>query len=95
MENVGFLLDNFHMNIEDPSMIESIKSAKDRLFHFHVADSNRWYPGAGHIDFNKIIGTLDLIGYKNFVSAEIIPYPDPDTAAEKTISYMRSLNNCA
>lgn len=94
MENVGLLLDTFHMNIEEPSIIESIKIAKDRLFHFHIADSNRWYPGAGHIDFNKIIETLDLIGYKNFVSAEIMPYPDPDIAAEKTIEHMQEIFNC-
>lgn len=91
MDNVGLLLDTFHMNIEEPSIIESIKNADDRIFHFHIADSNRWYPGAGHIDFKIILDTLDSIGYKKFVSAEIIPHPDPDTAAEKTIGFMRSL----
>ena len=89
-ENLGLLLDTFHMNIEEPSVIESIKAARDRLFHFHVADSNRWYPGAGHIDFKSILETLESIGYSRFVSAEILPYPDPDTAAQKTISSMRS-----
>jgi len=90
-QNVGLLLDSFHMNIEEPSIYESIKIAKERLFHFHIADSNRWYPGGGHIDFPKIIETLNTIDYKGFVSAEILPYPDPDTAAEKTVNYMRSL----
>jgi len=91
MENVGLLLDTFHINIEEPSITDSIVSAKERLFHFHVADSNRWYPGAGHINFKEIIDTLDKIGYSGFISAEIMPLPDPDTAAEKTIKYMRKL----
>ena len=89
MNNVGLLLDTFHINIEEPSITDSIVSAKERLFHFHVADSNRWYPGAGHINFKEIVDTLYKIGYSGFVSAEIMPIPDSDTAAEKTIEYMR------
>lgn len=89
MENVGLLLDTFHMNIEEPSITKSILAARDYVFHVHVADSNRWYPGAGHIDFAEIMETLNEINYQGFVSAEILPYPDPDTAAVKTIEYMR------
>jgi hypothetical protein len=39
------------MNIEEPDIEESILRAGNTLFHFHVADSNRWYPGSGHLDF--------------------------------------------
>ncbi len=89
MDNVGLLLDAFHMNIEEPSIKDSIAASGERLFHFHIADSNRWYPGAGHIDFRSIVDTLDGIGYQGFVSAEILPIPDPDTAAAQTIEFMR------
>ena len=89
-ENVGLLLDTFHMNIEEPNLTASIEKSWERLFHFHIADSNRWYPGAGHIDFGEILETLDQISYSGFVSAEILPLPDPDTAAEKTIENMRA-----
>ena len=90
-KNVGLLLDTFHMNIEEPSMAQSIVDAGEHLFHFHVADSNRWYPGAGHIDFAELLRTLTAVGYQGFVSAEMMPFPDPDTAAIKTIEYMRKL----
>ncbi len=93
MDNVGLLLDSFHMNIEEPSIYESIISAKQSLFHFHVADSNRWYPGAGHLKFKKIIETLDTISYTGFISAEILPLPEPDIAAQKTIENIRELFN--
>jgi len=89
--NVGLLLDSFHMNIEEPSIYDSIRLAKERLYHFHIADSNRWYPGAGHLDFPKIIDTLKQVNYQGFTSAEILPQPDPDVAAERTIAYMRNL----
>ncbi len=79
------------MNIEEPSIYDSIKLAKDRLYHFHIADSNRWYPGAGHLDFPQIIDTLKQIKYKGFVSAEILPKPDPDVAAKRTVDYIRNL----
>ena len=93
MKNVGILLDTFHMNIEEPSISESIIMAKAKLFHFHIADSNRWYPGAGHIDFTEIVNTLNKLGYQGFMTAEILPLPDPDTAAIKTIEYIRRLES--
>jgi hypothetical protein len=29
------------------------------------------------------------MGYEGYVSAEILPQPDPDTAAERTIAFLR------
>ena len=52
--NLGLLLDTFHMNIEEANIESAIKVCGERIFHFHVADSNRWYPGAGHLDFHSI-----------------------------------------
>lgn len=90
-KNVGLLLDTFHMNIEEPSIYESIKIAKDHLYHFHIADSNRWYPGAGHLNFPKIIDSLKKINYQGYVSAEILPKPDPDQAAMMTYKHINKL----
>jgi 5-keto-L-gluconate epimerase len=87
VDTVGLLLDTFHMNIEERSIPDSIQVAGKRLFHFHVADSNRWYPGAGHIDFKQIVQSLDKIGYQGFISGEFLPRPDPETAAVKMIEY--------
>lgn len=91
-ENFGLLLDTFHMNIEDASIEESIRAAGDRIFHFHVADSNRWYPGAGHIDFRSVLETLFATGYEGYISGEFMPLPDADTAAREAIAYLRSLS---
>lgn len=88
-ENLGLLLDTFHMNIEEPSMGESIRQAGDRIFHFHVADSNRWHPGAGHIDFRDILTTLCKQGYRGYVSGEFLPVPDAQTAAANAINCLR------
>lgn len=89
--NVGLLLDTFHMNIEEPDILQSIDAAGESLFHVHVADSNRWYPGAGHIDFKSILNKLERVNYKGFISSEILPLPDSDTAARGSIEHIRSL----
>jgi sugar phosphate isomerase/epimerase len=89
--NLGLMLDVFHMNIEDASIEGSLRAAGERCWHVHIADSNRLYPGAGHLDFASIFATLEDMGYTGYVSAELLPRPDPDTAAQKTIEYVRRL----
>lgn len=90
-DNFGLLLDTFHMNIEEPDILQSISACGDRIFHFHVADSNRWYPGAGHLDFTAILSRLRSTGYKGFVSGEFMPMPDPLTAARKNIACLGAI----
>ncbi len=90
-KNLGLLLDTFHMNIEEVNIEDSLKKCREHLFHFHVADSNRWYPGAGHLDFPSILHTLNSTGYKGWVSGEFLPKPDPDTAALRAIGYLRTI----
>jgi sugar phosphate isomerase/epimerase len=90
-DNFGLLLDTFHMNIEEPSIEESIRACGNRIFHFHVADSNRWYPGAGHLDFRRILEALFAAGYQGYVSGEFMPHPDAGTSAQKAIAYLRNI----
>jgi sugar phosphate isomerase/epimerase len=90
-ENMGLMPDTFHMNIEEANIEASIRACGDRIFHFHVADSNRWYPGAGHLRFDSILDTLYGTGYQRYVSGEWMPMPDADTSAQKGIAYLRRL----
>ena len=89
VENFGLLLDTFHMNIEEPGIETSIETCGDRIFHFHVADSNRWHPGAGHLDFKLLLNTLSSIGYEGWVSGEFLPLPDVDTAAQQGLANLK------
>jgi len=89
--NLGLLADTFHMNIEEVSIYDSIIQAKDYITHVHFADSNRWAPGSGHLDFAKIVQTLKKIGYQGYVSAEILPLPDPYNCARLTAEHLNKI----
>jgi sugar phosphate isomerase/epimerase len=90
-DNMGLMPDTFHANIEEATIEESIRACGDRIFHFHIADSNRWYPGAGHLDFRSILEALYATGYRGYVSGEFMPLPDADTSAQKGIAFLRGL----
>lgn len=90
-DNFGLLLDTFHMNIEEANIEASIQACSEHVFHFHVADSNRWYPSAGHLDFHSILKTLKATGYQGWVSGEFMPQPDTFTAARENITYLKSI----
>jgi sugar phosphate isomerase/epimerase len=79
------------MNIEDVSIAGSLRQAGPHLFHVHLADSNRWYPGAGHIDFRAVLRTLDEMDYPGYVSIEAMPMPDAETCARESIATVRPL----
>jgi len=89
--NFGLLLDTFHMNIEEQSIENCITRSSAYIFHFHVADSNRWYPGGGHLDFGTILQTLKSTGYSGWISGEFMPLPDPDTAAQRSIDLLKKV----
>lgn len=81
IETVGstrleLLFDTFHANIEEPALTESIREVSEELIYIHLADSNRWAPGYGHIDFAEVLSALKEIGYKGFFSLESLPKPD-------------------
>lgn len=91
-DNFGLMLDVFHMNIEDASIEDGLRLAGDKLWHVHIADSQRRYPGTGHLNFDGVFATLKDMGYRGYVSAELFPWPDPDTAARKTIEFLNRYN---
>jgi sugar phosphate isomerase/epimerase len=93
LDNLGLMLDLFHMNIEEPRIEEGLRTAGERLWHVHIADSSRQYPGSGHIPYGPIFATLKEMGYQGYISAELFPLPDADTAAIKTIEFLLRSEN--
>lgn len=87
--NVRLLVDLFHMNIEESAMATSLRTAGPFVGHVHFVDSNRRAAGFGHIDYAPIRYALREIGYDGYLSAEVLPIPDSDSAARQTIKAFR------
>ena len=69
-ENVGILLDTFHMNIEEDSIYDALINSNTLLKLVHISDNNRKMPGFAHIDFESIIVALKKIKYSKFLTFE-------------------------
>jgi sugar phosphate isomerase/epimerase len=80
--------DLFHMNIEDASFREAFEAGREYISYVHVADSNRLAPGWGHMPFDEIFQILSDIGYDGYITAEILPNPDPDSAAAQAARFL-------
>lgn len=87
--NVRVLADLFHMNLEEESLADSIRSAGPWVGHVHFADSNRRAVGFGHTPIAPVADALREIRYSGYVSAEVLPLPDSFTAATQTIASFR------
>ncbi len=74
---VGMTLDLFHANLEEADIAASIRAAGPRLWHVHVADTNRQGLGRGHLDLGPPTAALQAIGYTGAVVLEVTP-PGPD-----------------
>jgi 5-keto-L-gluconate epimerase len=90
--SIKILADTHHMNIEEKSLSESIKSARGYISYMHFSDSNRLPPGQGHINFHEIMEALTAINYNGFITAEFIPEPDPTIASKQAIQFLNNIS---
>ena len=92
-DNVKLHVDTHHMAIEEKDMIRAVELAGKRIGYVHLAENNRMYPGSSCIDFPGVLKALEKTGYKGWVTFEIIPEPDADTAAANSIDYIASISS--
>ncbi len=69
-DNVGFLLDTFHMNIEEKSLPDAIRMAKGKIFDFHACANDRGTPGEDNLDWDAIRSALIDADYSGPVVIE-------------------------
>jgi sugar phosphate isomerase/epimerase len=91
IDNCYVHLDTFHMGIDECDPVTAIQRCKGKLGYMHFADNSRRYPGSGQFDFQRILKTLDEIGYEGYLSVECLPEPDGQTAAEKASVFLKKL----
>jgi D-psicose/D-tagatose/L-ribulose 3-epimerase len=70
LDNVGLLIDTFHMHIEEKSLTESIRMAAPYIFHVQVSENDRGTPGKGQVHWDEFFTTLNEINYEGMIVVE-------------------------
>lgn len=81
-ENLGLLLDTYHVHLEEGRWEEAFRAAGDRLFHLHLADDERQVPGYGKLPFPRLVEALQEMGYQGALVLESLPKPSPQAMLE-------------
>ncbi|HLE14838.1 MAG TPA: sugar phosphate isomerase/epimerase [Anaerolineales bacterium] len=68
--NCQMMLDTFHMNIEEKSLGDAIRSVGPRLKHLHACENDRGAPGSGNVAWDEVAAGLKDIGYDGPVVIE-------------------------
>ena len=89
--NTRLLADLFHMNIEEVDIAAAIRQSGRWLGHVHCVDTTRCAAGVGHMHWPPIVQALREIKYSGYVSAECLPWPNSQAAAEQAIRKFREL----
>lgn len=64
------MLDTFHMNIEEKSLGDAIRTVGPRLCHLHACENDRGAPGSGNVTWAEVAQALKDIHYDGPVVIE-------------------------
>jgi sugar phosphate isomerase/epimerase len=64
------MADFYHMNIEEADIAATIRTHCASIGYYHLADSNRYLPGEGHIPFPSLLHQVQDTGFKGYLSIE-------------------------
>jgi D-psicose/D-tagatose/L-ribulose 3-epimerase len=104
-DNVGYLLDTFHMNIEESNIPAAIRMAGDKIVDFHTCANNRGTPGEDNFNWEAIAAAMRDVGYDRYCVIESFtpdcveiaaaasvwrPFaPSPDYLAENGVKFLK------
>jgi sugar phosphate isomerase/epimerase len=89
LDSVRIGIDSYHMNIEEADPAAAIVAAAPYIGHAQVSDSNRFQPGAGHLDWPAWLGALHSVGYDGYLAVECRLTGDPLDAVRSIPAHLR------
>ncbi len=92
LKGIGLLIDAFHMNIEDKNIGDSIRYCGKHAVNMHMADSNRYALGEGHLNMKEVLVALNDIKFDGFLTLEaFVNNAEKDIAQTREV--LRKLEN--
>jgi sugar phosphate isomerase/epimerase len=89
LDSVRIGIDSYHMNIEETDPAAASLAHADVVGHAQVSDSNRFQPGAGHLDWPAWLGALHTIGYDGHLALECRLTGDPVEAVRSVPAFLK------
>ena len=68
---LSYMLDTIHLNIEERSILETIRSHGRHIRHFHLCETNGGPYGTGNLNFAAVLAALAEVDYDRSVSVKI------------------------
>ena len=82
------LYDVYHMQLNEGSLCDTIRTYADQLGHIHVADApGRHEPGTGEINYHNVFRCLEEVGYTGRIGFELMPKTSTAEAVKAIMSY--------
>lgn len=91
LKNCFVHLDTFHMMLEEENYSRAIMTAGERLGYVHFADTTRWYPGSGYMNYKEIFRALEAVGYDGYLTIECFPHDDYRETARKGLQNLKCI----
>ncbi len=88
--NLRGMFDPHHANIEEKSFAGAIDTIGPVMTHVHISENDRGTPGAGHIPWDEVFGSIAKTGYDGWYTIEAFSRDDLDFA--NAINVWREFN---
>lgn len=94
-DNVKVHLDTYSMMMEDNDIYGSVRYCAKDLGYVHFADTARYYPGGGNVDFKSFMKALAEVKYTGWIVTECVPLPTAYDCARNGYEYMKAMETAA
>jgi sugar phosphate isomerase/epimerase len=84
-----YMLDTIHMNIEERSILQTIREHGPHIRHFHLCETNGCRFGTGNLDFPSVLAALRESGYNQFISVKIYRNATWEEAARSAAAFLK------
>jgi sugar phosphate isomerase/epimerase len=88
---LGYMLDTFHLNIEEPSLLGAVRAHAPRVRHVHLCETNGGPFGTGHLELPAVLSALEQGGYGGYVSVKVYRKVGWEEAARAAARVLRAM----